>query len=343
MHDGVTVIDLPRCRVDTAQQSGSALPTFVAGPENRLATVALRQLLDADELPADSSWFHPLVLTGPSGSGKSQLAKAITRRWSELLGETDVAYFSTIDFARQLHAARSEGQLELFRQYVAALELLVIEDFQQLPERTFLEREFRDTLDWLSEAGCVVVITAREITCSDTGLRDRLQSGLTVRLSLPGLEARREILSQSAQSRNMRLSSDELTELSQRVDGPAPRLLQALAELEMQKQLGAPVTTVCHAPLKIKHIVAVVARYFSLTQAALQSSARRKSLVHARGMIVYLARMLTKLSYAEIGRGLGGRDHSTMMHAHRSTLKLAATDSATQRDLEELKRILTAC
>ncbi len=342
MLDGVTVIDLPRCRVESGEHPAAVVPSFVAGPENRLAVVALKQLLAAEELSNGSGWFHPLVLTGPSGSGKTQLAKAITRHWSAQLGETDVAYFTAIDFARQLHSARSEGQIELFRQYVAALKLLVIEDFQHLPQRSFLQREFRDTLDLLREVGSVVVITASEICCEDSGLRDRLQSGLTVRLSLPGLEARREILSQAAHIRDMRLTSDQLVELSHRVDGPAPRLCQALAELEMQQQLGTSVTAACHPQLKIKQIVAVVARYFKLTQAALQSSARRKSLVHARGMIVYLARMLTNLSYAEIGRGLGGRDHSTVMHAHRCTLKLAATDSTTQRDLEELRRILTA-
>jgi chromosomal replication initiator protein len=86
----------------------------------------------------------------------------------------------------------------------------------------------------------------------------------------------------------------------------------------------------------------VAARYYSLTQAALLSSARRKSLVHARRIIVYLARLLTDLSYAQIGQGLGRRDHSTIMHAQRSIQDLVATDAATQRDLEELRRILTS-
>ena len=342
MHDGVTVIDLPGSERNSTEISDSALSAFVAGPENRLAVVALQQLLQGEQLPVDCGWFNPLVITGPSGTGKSHLARGITRHWSRLLGETDVGYFTAIDFARQLHSARSEGQIELFRNYVAALQLIVIEDLQQLPRRTFIEREFRDTLDLFSEVNGIVVITANELSCSDPGLRDRLQSGLLVRLCQPGVEARKQILTHASAARGIGLSDDQLQHLSQQVDGPAPRLMQALAELELQKTTGQPVAATCHAPLKLKQIVAVVSRYYSLTQAALLSSARRKSLVHARGVIVYLARLLTNLSYAEIGRGLGGRDHSTMIHAHRCLLELASSDSATQRDLDQLRRILTA-
>lgn len=347
MHDGVTVIDLP-ARETSPDENGSAdvaplpISSFIAGPENRLAAVALQQLMEGDELPTDSAWFNPLVLTGPSGTGKSHLARGIARHWSRLLGESDVGYFTAIDFARQLHSARSDGQIELFRKYVAALQLLVIEDLQQLPRRTFIEREFRDTLDFFADNGGAVVITANEITCSDPGLRDRLQNGLVVRLCLPGVQARREILSQVSDARNLQLTDDQLQQLSQQLDGPAPRLMQALAELDLEQTTGQSVSAACHAPLKLKQVVAVVARYYSLTQSALLSSARRKSLVHARGVIVYLARLLTNLSYAEIGRGLGGRDHSTMIHAHRSLLELASSDSATQRDLDQLRRILSA-
>ena len=341
MLDEVTVIDLPRSDVDAGNLPVTAPTGFVAGPENRLAVVAIERLLSADQLPTELSWYNPLVLTGPTGSGKSQLARGITRHWSQKLGDTDVAYFSAVDFARQLHGARSDGQLELFRRYVAALQVLVIEDFHNLPRRTFLEREFRDTLDLLSETEGIVVITSREIVCLDRGLRDRLQSGLQIRLSLPGVQARLQILSQSAESRNLKISDKQLEDLSQQIDGPASRLLQALAEADLQQQFATPVAA-RHLPVKLKQVVAVVARYYSLTQAALLSSARRKSLVQARGMIVYLTRLLTDLSYAEIGRGLGGRDHSTIIHAYRSTLKLATSDSATQRDLEELKRILTS-
>lgn len=340
--DEVTVIDLPGCDEHLSSSTAAPLTEFVAGDENRLAVVALEELLSAKELPSDNAWLQPLVLTGPSGSGKSHLARGITRHWSRQLGESEVAYFTAIDFARELHSARIEGQLELFRCHVASLRLLVIEDLQQLPRRAFVEREFRDTLDHLAESGCIVLITARELSCTDPGLCDRLQSGLCVRLALPGVPARREILSRVARTRDIALTDDQLQQISQQTDGPAPRLTQALAKFDLSAELAMPVTEEAASRHTLKQIMAVVARYYAVTQAALKSSARRKSLVHARGVIVYLARLLSNFSYADIGRALGGRDHSTIIHAHRTILGLAATDSTTQHDLDELKRILTA-
>ena len=342
MVNGVTTIDLPGCDADVGEPFLEPASAFVAGTENRLAVVALERLLHTERLADDASWCNPLVLTGPTGVGKSHLARGIARHWTRLFGEDAVGYFTAIDFARQLHAARSNGELALFREQVAGLRLLVVENLQQLPRRTFVERELRDTLDTLIETGCIVVLTARDFSPLDAGLRDRLAGAMTVLLSRPGVAARRKILEQAAVSRGISLAEEQLQGLAQRTEGPVPLLKRALAELDLQSTTDQEVAAATREPVTLKQIVAVAARYYSLTQAALLSSARRKSLVHARRVIVYLARLLTDLSYAQIGQGLGRRDHSTIMHAQRSIQDLVATDATTQRDLEELRRILTA-
>lgn len=342
MVDGVTLIDLPSCEWDSADALATPVPAFVAGPENRLAVAALERLLPADESSVEAQWLNPLVLTGPSGVGKSHLARGIARHWSRLVGEEAVGYFTAIDFARQLHAARSDGQLEFFRALLASLRVLVVEDLQQLPQRVFVQRELRDTIDALVDAGSLVVLTARDFTPLDAGLRDRLLGGLGIRLCQPGFAARGELLRQASNSRGVLLSDGQVQQLAQRIDATAPQLLRALAELALQDSTGQQYATARPGPLKLKQIITVVARYYSLTQAALLSSARRKSLVHARAIIVYLARLLTDLSYAQIGQGLGHRDHSTIMHAQQSIQRLAASDAATQRDLDQLQRILTS-
>ncbi|WP_428307312.1 helix-turn-helix domain-containing protein [Lacipirellula sp.] len=91
---------------------------------------------------------------------------------------------------------------------------------------------------------------------------------------------------------------------------------------------------------QLKQIIAVTARYFSITQAALTGPARRASLVEARNIAVYLARRLTSLSYADIGRGLGGRDHTTIMHAERRLAERITHDPVTQQAVDELDRLL---
>ncbi|MCC6492003.1 MAG: hypothetical protein IT424_03170, partial [Pirellulales bacterium] len=90
----------------------------------------------------------------------------------------------------------------------------------------------------------------------------------------------------------------------------------------------------------LKQIIALTARYFGVTQAALAGPSRRSSLVQARNIVVHLARRLTDLSYADIGRGLGGRDHTTVMHADRRVADLLDRDPTTQQAVEELDRLL---
>jgi len=321
--------------------------TFVAGPENRLALPALERLLSGDQLSEAAELFNPLVLLGSTGTGKSHLARGITRHWRSRLGDSEVEYLTAIDFARQLRAAREEGQLDNFRDRLANLQLLVVEDLHRLPHRPFVQRELRDTLDVLIETGALLVVTTQQPPAAmadlEAGLRDRLSGGLTVRLQTPGIEARRELLQLKAAERGLQLDDQQLQLLANKTEGPAPQLFRALAEFNLTKSLPVEQSIdSLHPPLKLKQIIAVVARYYSLTQAALRSAARRKSLVYARSVAVHLARTLTDLSYAQIGESLGRRDHSTIMHASQTLEKRLLSDASTQQDIEELKRILTA-
>jgi len=334
---------------------------FVAGPENRLAVPALQRLLTDNNLSAAAEFFNPLVLLGSTGTGKSHLARGITRHWRTLFRESEVQYLTFVDFARLVRAAREDGQLDKFRDQLANLRLLVLEDLHRLQLSPFVQHYLRDTLDLLVEADTVVVITAQQppaaMAALEAGLRDRLSSGLTVRLQTPGIEARQELLRQSALQRGIQLKNEQLQQMSHKIEGTASQLFRALAEYELTDSFSAgrapavfsadrtsAVLSVdsAHLPLKIKQIIAVVARYFSLTQAALCSSARRKSLVYARSVTVYLARSLTDQSYTQIGQALGRRDHTTIMHASRTLKKRLTNDASTQHDIEELKRILTA-
>jgi len=322
-----------------------------------LATVAIEQLLatntpKTDKLDAAAQFFNPIVLTGPTGSGKSHLARGIARHYHQLLGADAVEYFAAIDFARQLRAARDEGELELFRKRLGKLSFLIIENLQRLPQRSFVQRELCDTIDSLVSSRRKVLLTAQQSPATMRGLeaslRDRLGSGLTVQLRPPGIEARRKILELATASRPpaTELGSDQLANLAKNVEGPVPQLFRALAELDLTMPDGpepdGPGLANLRRPIQLKQLIAVVARYYSITQAALLSSTRRKSLVHARSVVIHLARKLTDLSYAQIGHGLGRRDHTTIMHAHRNIKRLLAEDPATQQAIDQLQRILTA-
>lgn len=327
------------------------LPSFVVGPENELVVSPLERLLSDVDLAEAATLFNPLVLVGPSGSGKSQLAQGIVRHWRRRLEATQVEYFTAADFCREIQAATDESRIEPWRTHIRALRLLVIEDLQRLRPRAAFQQELRHAIDAIVASGGIVVVTAeREATSLahlDSGLRDRLTGGLTVRLQRPSLAARKAILQLAANARGVMLTDQDLARLAQREAATPAELIgrvkkprPAVAETGHQPEPSLPPTDAPNDHARLKQIIAVTARYFTVTRAALLGPSRRTSLVEARNVAVHLARRLTSLSYADIGRGLGGRDHTTIMHAERRLSDRLAHDPAVQQAVDELDRLL---
>lgn len=343
---GVTRIDLPAPSSKVNNGTPAAPRTFVAGPENRLILPVVEQLIQAEQWPTHPDWLNPLVIYGPSGTGKTHLVRGMVRRWGEQQGTEAVAYFTAADFARDLREARTAGNLAEFRERLSKLKLLVIEQLEQLPSRIAVHVELRNLIDTLAANDALVVVTAQRnpatLASLEPGVADRLAEGLMLPLRMPSSASRLEIMRIVADQRGYTIDELQLSQLAHQMEATAPALLGALAELQLQRDSGNREPFACESNLTLKQILAVVARYYSLSQTALRSSDRRKSLVLARGVTVYLARKLTSLSYSQIGKGLGRRDHTTIMHAYRNTERMLTTNPTTQQSIEELQRILTA-
>lgn len=352
--DGVLQLELPGS--DAPAAASGMLPSFVVGPENELVVAPLLRLLGdlepaALELADGSQLFNPLVLVGGSGSGKSQLVQGIVRHWRTRFAPSQVEYFTAADFCREVQAATDDNRLSAWRESIRSLRLLVIDDLHRLRPRPAFQQELQHAVDAITATGGVVVFTAEREPASvghlDSGLRDRLSAGLTVRLQRPSLAARRAILQLAASARGTVLTDAELARLAQReASSPAELIGRVATATKPRPAVAFPPAEPASAPdhredfARLKQIIAVTARYFSITQAALTGPARRTSLVEARNIAVYLARRLTSLSYADIGRGIGGRDHTTIMHAERRLAERITHDPVTQQAVDELDRLL---
>jgi chromosomal replication initiator protein len=316
--------------------------------------------------------FNPLALVGPSGSGKSLVAQGVARAWSERFGAAAVAYYTAVDFGRERQAAEADERIAAWRDQVRGVRMLVVDDVDRLRPRATIQCELGDTIDAIIAGGGVVVVTAlREpYLCKqlDARLRDRLVAGLTARIERPALVTRRALLAHSAAARGLALSDVELDHLAEAECNTPAQLVGRLNEhATQQMSSSAPLSSTergggrgeCsgypvqpsppgrggrknswESHSQLKHVLAVAARYFGVTQAAITSKSRRTSLVEARNVIVHFARRKTDLSYAEIGRVLGGRDHTTIMHADRRLAERLSTDAALAQSVVELERLL---
>jgi chromosomal replication initiator protein len=328
--------------------AGAARPLLV-GQENRLLAPPVEGLLAAMASGDAIASYNPLVVVGPSGSGKSHLVQGLIRAWTCRRPDDAVAYFTAADFGREARAAHADGRLVAWRKALRGTCLLAIDDVDRLRPRGAAQRELRLAIDALTDAGKTIVITSlhEPTACThlEPGLRDRLVAGLTIRLKPPGLAARRALLAHAAAARGLALEDAELARLAESECSTTARLLGRLARLTSAApshpvdQLGCESRQRgCAAALK--QIVAMTARYFGVTQAALTGPSRRKSLVAARNVVVHLARQHTSASYAEIGRALGRRDHTTIMHASRRATAWLAADPAMQHAVDELDRLV---
>jgi chromosomal replication initiator protein len=359
--DYLTEISLPGRTIASTRVATSArapeveFPSFVAGPENRLVASAVNRLLNTATIAAAADKFTPKVLAlfGPSGVGKTHLARGLVRHWQEQLGDEISLYVTAADFRRYFLQAIDTNTVEEFRRQFRSHRLLAIDDLHQLPADAYLSQELRSTLDACDELDATVVVTSNRPADTLSNLppdvRSRLASGLTLQLAAPGFAARMSIIRHASTALGRTLSGDAEQQLANGLRGTAPEVFGALFEF----WAAAPTDGTCDATRTqrllaaraarrptLREIIAVVAKYTNVPQKQLKSGSRKQSIVLARAIVVYLARELSAISYDQIGRALGGRDHSTIMHNFRKIDRERLRNLATQQSLEDLARIL---
>ena len=356
MVDGVVDIPLPGRPLESAAEHGGAVAArhFVAGPENRLVEIAVRSAVEGP-----TGGYNPLVFHGPSGTGKSHLAHGLAAAWKARDRRQRVVCTTAVDFARELADAIETQAVDEFRTKHRDAAFLVVEDLGMLATRKSgklnAQEELIHTLDALVAEDRWVVVTTSVPPAALPGilpaLRSRLTAGLMIPLSPPGIEARLAILEQLAALRDIPLPEPVARVLAEGLVATVPELAGSLFQLAMPAEFQKHPFDVEAARRYVAkrngkrqptlhEIALATARHFSLRLADLRSPVRRRALVVARGVAVYLARQLTEQSLEQIGGYFGGRDHSTVMHSCRKTEELIGCDRTVQEAVERLKNTL---
>jgi chromosomal replication initiator protein len=319
--DGVVSIPL-----SVQLQVGNDAAPFIVGPENRLVTAALGAVS-----AGQPGIYNPLLLFGPSGSGKSHLARGLAQVWKSPFGRA-VYYTTGDDFFRELIDAQDTQTVEEFRRRCRQVDLFVLEHLERLAERQAAQVELLGTIDSLLSAGSQLLITSaaapQDLGALLPSLGGRLVGGLVVPLLLPGVEARAEILRGLAQTRRLAFPEGVIRILAEGLRVSALELQGVVKHFETAERVESRAIDAEMAreyvrrhrgqrPPDMRRIATLAARHFSLRVAELRSPSRRQGVVKARGVAMHLARLLTYESLENIGQYFGGRDHTTVLHACR--------------------------
>ncbi len=337
--------------VNSAGELSSPSGDFFVGPENRLLAHVSNDLLQG-KCP-----YNPLVLYGPTGVGKSHLARGLANHLSRRDPSANVLFQTGTDFVEAFVRSwqRSEGAETMtpprstapidpldpvpeepeseFRQQYLGLRWWVFDDLGQLAGKPASQQALCHLLDELWARGGRFIATTRQsphgLADLSAALRARLSSGLALPIAPPGYEARQAILQHLAQERGLQLPPEACQTLAEGLPANARELAGALVFLEMATRVDRRAITPADVlafvaesrqrpEIDLKRIAKVVAAQFVLKGSELKGTSRRQTVVSARGLAIYLARELTSLSLEQIGRFFGGRDHSTVLHAVRT-------------------------
>ena len=324
---------------------------FVVGSCNQLAHAA------SQAVAYRSATYNPLFIYGSSGLGKTHLLNAIG---NHLVGQDRnmrVVYLSSEEFTNELiDALRSEG-MSSFRQKYRSIDTLLIDDIQFIGGRERTQEEFFYTFNALYEANKQVVLSSdkmpKDIPDLEERLRSRFEGGLFADISSPDRETKVAILVKKAEEEGITLSNDVAFYLASQQEsnirvlegylarlGAYSSLTQNPIDLESAQKLLAMFMEADRKQITLDLILKVTADYYNIKISDLKSSKKQKAIALPRQAAMYLARQLTPYSTIEIGQKLGGRDHSTVIHAVKKIESRLGTDTAFSRQLNELQRLI---
>ena len=316
-----------------APQSNAArrytFDTFVIGQSNRFAHAAA---LSVAETPARS--YNPLFVYGDAGLGKTHLLQSIANYVRENYPQYKVRYLSTETLLNEfVDAIRKNSQPEFKRRY-REIDVLLVDDIQFMEGKEQLQEEFFHTFNTLHEAQRQIVLSSDRppdaIATLEDRLRSRFKMGLITDIQPPDFETRLAILLKKGEQSNTKVPADVLEFIATNITYNIRELEGALIRVSAYAALNDEQLTVELAEIILadsisatkprqitaSYISEKTAEMFGVEVEQLRSKSRTRDLVHARQVGMYVCRELTDLSYPQIGKEFGGRDHTTVIHAY---------------------------
>ncbi|GGL57888.1 chromosomal replication initiator protein DnaA [Sporolactobacillus putidus] len=329
--------------------SKNTFETFVIGSGNRFAHAAS---LAVAEAPAKA--YNPLFIYGGVGLGKTHLMHAIGHYVIEHNPAARVVYLSSEKFTNEFINSIRDNKTVEFRNKYRSVDVLLIDDIQFLAGKEQTQEEFFHTFNALHEEYKQIVISSdrppKEIPTLEDRLRSRFEWGLITDITPPDLETRIAILRKKAKAEGLDIPNEVMIYIANQIDTNIRELEGALIRVIAFSSLNNQDINVDLAAEALKDIIPsskpktitiqdiqmTVGEEYGLKLEDFSAKKRTKSIAFPRQIAMYLARELTDYSLPKIGEEFGGRDHTTVIHAHEKITKQLASDRELQQKINGL-------
>ena len=326
---------------------------FIVGNSNKFAHAAC--LAVAKRSPAT---YNPLFIYGPSGLGKTHLMHAVVNELRKKDASLKVVYIKGEDFTNQMIESLSKHEMEKFRQKYRNCDILLIDDIQFIAGKTSTQEEFFHTFNELYEQRKQIILSSdrppKDINTLEDRLRTRFEWGLLADIEPPDLELRIAIIKKKAEQIAIELSDDVLNFLAENLRSNIRQIEGAVKKLSALSFLTGQEITVdtangCIAELlggaepisiTVDKIFSTVYKKYGVSKEDIIGPKKNKEIANARHIMCYLIREVTEMSFPNIGKMMGNRDHSTIISSYDKVKKQIYVDPLFNIEIHDIKREL---
>ncbi len=342
---------LKKIQIDPQLNPVYTFDSFIEGDCNRVARRAGKTV--ADKPGANS--FNPLVVYGGVGMGKTHLAQSIGNDVKKQNPGKVVLYVSSEKFINQFQDHSRNNAINDFIHFYQLIDVLIIDDVQFFARAEKSQDAFFAIFNHLHQSGKQLVLTSDKPPKDLDGLQERLLSrfrwGLSADLQMPDYETRIEILERKMKNDGLEMPKEVVKYLAYNINTNIRELEGALIsllaqsslnkreiDLELAKKVLRNHIKTSSKEITIENIQKMVCEYFDVPFDKLQQKTRKREIVQARQITMYLAKAFTKNSLKTIGEHFGGRDHTTVIHSCQTVKDLMDTDSVFKENVMELQQ-----
>jgi chromosomal replication initiator protein len=342
---------LKKMQIDSQLNPSNTFDSFVEGDCNRVARRAGKTVA---EKPGATS-FNPLVVYGNVGLGKSHLIQAIGNEVKRLHSNKIVLYVSSEKFINQFQDHSRNNAINDFIHFYQLIDVLIIDDIQFFNRAEKTQDAFFAIFNHLHQSGKQLILSSDKSPKDLEGVQERLLSrfrwGLSTDLVVPDYETRIEILYKKMQNDGLEMPAEVVKYLAYNIQSNVRDLESSLInmlaqsslnkreiDLELAKKVLRNIVKTTAKEVTIDAIQKMVCDYFELPYDKLLQKTRKREIVQARQITMYLSKIFTKNSLKTIGNHFGGRDHTTVIHSCQTVKDLMDTDNIFRESVLELQQ-----